>query len=176
MINDLNWRKISDQLSTNLIQTFAKNKIFACLKMLENDKTPGPDGFTMELFRKFWNIFKSNIMNLFQDFFQKSIVNKAMNATYIAFIPKKLAPQKVSNYILINLTTNIYKILAKVLVECLKHAMPATISPNLSAFVKGRQITDSILIANEIVDLWRCNKQKGYIIKLDVEKAFDKLN
>lgn len=35
---------------------------------------------------------------------------------------------------------------------------------------------DPILIANEIVDWWRCSKQQGVIIKLDVKKAFDKIN
>lgn len=40
----------------------------------------------------------------------------------------------------------------------------------------GKQITDLILVANEIVDFWRCSKTTGYIFKLDVEKAFDKVN
>lgn len=46
----------------------------------------------------------------------------------------------------------------------------------LTRMVKGRQITDPILIVNGIVDHWRCGKQFGFIIKLDIEKAFDKLN
>lgn len=44
------------------------------------------------------------------------------------------------------------------------------------AFVKGRQITDAILIANEAIDYWRTKKVKGLVIKLDIEKAFGKIN
>lgn len=91
---------------------------------MSNNKTPGPDGFTIEFFKKFWNTFKASIMNMFHDFFQKGIVNKALNATYVALNPKKVAPQKVSDYRMVSLTTSIYKILAKVLAERLKLALP----------------------------------------------------
>lgn len=56
-------------------------------------------------------------MNMFHNFFQQSIVNRAMNATYIALIPKKITPQKVTEFRPISLTTSIYKILAKVLTK-----------------------------------------------------------
>lgn len=31
-------------------------------------------------------------------------------------------------------------------------------------------------MANEISDYWKCSRIKGFIIKLDKEKAFDKIN
>lgn len=115
-------------------------------------------------------------MSLFHDFFKNDIVNKAMNATYVALILKKPAPKKISDYRSISLITSVCKILVKVLEERLKLVLPSTISPNQSTFVRGRRIVDPILIANEIVDWWRCSKQQGIIIKLDVKKAFDKIN
>lgn len=47
---------------------------------------------------------------------------------------------------------------------------------NQYAFIKGRYILDSILIANECVEDYRRRKQKGMIAKLDLEKAYDKTN
>lgn len=115
-------------------------------------------------------------MNLFHNFFLNKVINKSFNATYIALIPKKVNCSKVSDFRPISLTTNIYKIIAKVLSKRLKSVLPSTISPQQATFVSGRQIVDPIIIANEIVDYWRVSKQKGIIIKLDIEKTFDKIN
>lgn len=37
-------------------------------------------------------------------FFQKGVMNRVVNATYIDLIPKKIAPQKASEFRPINLT------------------------------------------------------------------------
>ena len=42
--------------------------------------------------------------------------------------------------------------------------------------MRGRQILDTSLIANEVVDLWQKRKEKGLICKLDIEKAYDNIN
>lgn len=65
--------------------------------------------------------------------------------------------------------------MAKVMAERLKIILPDTISKNHMAFVKGRQITNVILMANEAVNFWKVKKAKGFVIKLDIEKAFDKI-
>ena len=69
-----------------------------------------------------------------------------------------------------------YKIITKVLVERLKKVMLDIISPSQSAFIGGRQITDLVLVANEIVEEYQSKKKKGWILKLDLEKAFDRVD
>lgn len=91
-------------------------------------------------------------MDLFHDFFSNKIVNKSLNATYVALIPKKVHWTKVSDHRLISLTTSIYKILAKVIYERIKQVLPSTIDLQQSAFIHGRQIIDPIIVANELVD------------------------
>ena len=92
------------------------------------------------------------------------------------WLQKKWKSETPSDYRPINLTTSIYKLIAKVIAERLKTTLPETISEFQMAFVKGRQICDAILIANETIDYWRAEKINGYVIKLDIEKAFDKIS
>ncbi|MGV8048659.1 reverse transcriptase domain-containing protein, partial [Mycobacterium kansasii] len=47
------------------------------------------------------------------------------------------------------------------------------IAPHQNAFIKGRQILDGALIANEVLHSCHRSKLKGIFCKLDVAKAYD---
>ena len=70
----------------------------------------------------------------------------------------------------------LYKLLAKVLGNRLKKVLDRVVSVDQNAFVRGRQILDASLIANEVIDYWHKRKEKGLICKLDIEKAYDSIN
>ena len=42
--------------------------------------------------------------------------------------------------------------------------------------MKGRQILDAVLIANEVIDLILKNNESGILCKLDIEKAYDNVD
>ena len=67
----------------------------------------------------------------------------------------------------------IYKIIAKVLANRIKVAMPTLVGESQSIFVVGRQILDGTLIANEAVWWLKKSKSKGVLLKLDFYKAYD---
>lgn len=60
----------------------------------------------------------------------------------------------------------------------LKNVMPDLISPVQSSFVPERQITDNIVIYQEILHTLRCDKKKPsfMILKIDLEKAYNILD
>jgi len=69
-----------------------------------------------------------------------------------------------------------YKILAKVLANRLRSIIGLVILDSQSAFIKGRQILDGILVANEIVDEARKCQKELILFKVDFEKAYDTID
>lgn len=69
-----------------------------------------------------------------------------------------------------------YKVLSKVLATRLRKVMHLLISEGQSAFIKGRQILDGVLIANELVDDAKKRKKEAMFFKIDFEKAYDSVN
>ena len=105
-------------------------------------------------------------------------MDEYINSTNIALIPKKKTPVNVTEFRPISLCNVVYKIISKVLVNRLKVVIPSIISPNQSAFLSGRFITDNILVAYETMHsmhtkMW---SRVGYMgIKLDMRKAYDRV-
>ena len=69
-----------------------------------------------------------------------------------------------------------YKLLSKVLANRLRPILDNFISDTQNSFVGGRQILDSVLIANECLDSRLKSRLPGVVCKLDIEKAYDHVN
>ena len=50
------------------------------------------------------------------------------------------------------------------------------ISPNQTAFIKGRYILESVVSAHQIIHDVVKNGQSGFIFKLNYEKAYDRVD
>ncbi|WMV22580.1 hypothetical protein MTR67_015965 [Solanum verrucosum] len=140
------------------------------------DKAPVPDGFTMAFFIHCWDVVKVEVIAAIQNFHSQGYFEKNFNATFIALIPKKMGATKLKDFRPINLISSVYKIISKILTERLKKVMSKLVDTHQLAFIKGRQIMDAILIANECVDVRKITKIPGILCKLDIEKAYDHLN
>ena len=71
---------------------------------------------------------------------------------------------------------SLYKWLTKVLANRLKKVVENVVSKAQGAFVKGRQILDVVLIANEVIDSILKHNENGILCKLDIEKTYDNVD
>jgi len=114
-------------------------------------------------------------MRFLSEFHRNGRLAKGINNTFIALVPKVDSPQRLNDFRLISLVGSMYKILAKVLACRLRSVIGSVVSDTQSAFIKGRQIMDGILVANEIVDEARRCKKELILFKVDSRKLMIQL-
>ena len=135
-----------------LEREFSKEEVIQVLIEMEGDKAPGPNGFTMAFFQKCWRVVEEDVMAVSVHFHRYSMFERSLSASFLTLIPKKNNAINVKDFRPISLVGSVYKLLSKVLANRLRVVLDSLISESQNAFVGGRQILDSVLIANECLD------------------------
>ncbi|XP_071683220.1 uncharacterized protein [Lolium perenne] len=146
------------------------------IKEMKTDTAPGPDGFPVAFFKRFWPQTKHGILHILNDFVLGCIDISRLNFGILSLIPKVPGAEQISQYRPIALINVIFKIISKAYASKLDPIAHRIISPNQTAFIKGRNILDGPLALLEIIHDIRKRKHSGVLLKLDFEKAYDRVN
>ena len=68
-----------------------------------------------------------------------------------------------------------YKGITKVLTNRFSLLAQTVIGSNQTGFVKGRNILEGVVVLHEIIHELKSTKKRGLILKIDFEKAYDKV-
>jgi len=139
-------------------------------------KSPGPDGINFGFIKQFWVELKDDFFRFLNEFHRNGKLTKGVNSTFIVLIPTLESPQRLNDFRLISMVGCMYKVSAKVLPNILRAVIGSVVSNSQSAFVKGKQILDGILIVNEVVDEARRLTKEMLLFKVDFEKTYDSLD
>lgn len=101
----------------------------------------------------------------------------SLNDTNIMLIPKIENVDTLKNLHPIVLCNELYKVIAKVLSNRLKVILPWIISENQYASVPGRNISENVLVAFDLLHFMRQKKpgwEGNLTLNFDVSKAYDR--
>ena len=169
---------VTEDMNISLTREFTRQEVEIALKDMAPLKALGPDGMPPIFFQSFWRLIGDDVSKAVLDFLNSCHIPKEFNFTYVTLIPKMKNPKKISEFRPISLCNVIYKLISKVLANCLKPLLPSIVSENQSAFQASKVITDNILMAFETLHYMK-NHQTGntnfMALKLDMSKAYNRV-
>ena len=175
-LDGMQFSVISAEDAMWLERPFDEEEITGVVQGFNGDKAPGPNGFSLAFFQQCWSVVRDEVLAVCQEFHEHCHFERSLNATFVSLIPKIHWADEIKDFCPISLVGGMYKIIVKMLANRLSVVLGKIISPSQNVFVKGRQILDAVLIANECLDSRLKAEEPGVICKLDLEKAYDHIN
>ncbi|MCH83420.1 LINE-1 reverse transcriptase like, partial [Trifolium medium] len=167
---------LSEEKNCALTATFSLEEIQKVVMESDRNKSPGPDGFNFTFVKSCWDILKGEIRVMFDQFHGIGKLPKSLLSYFVALIPKVSSPFGLGDFRPISLLGCLYKLIAKVLAGRLAKVMHSLIASTQSAFIKGSNLVDGVLVVNEVVDSAERLGKECLIFKVDFEKAYDSVD
>lgn len=143
---------------------------------LKGGRSPEVDGLMNEFYKAFKDKLIPILKEIYDDIFRKEEVTQVMRMGLVKIIFKKRGDKAaLNNFRPITVLNSDFKILAKILANRLKDFLPKIIETNQAYAVKGTDITDTINNVRDMISYMEAEKKSGYVISLDLEKAFDRV-
>ena len=158
-------------VSSKLDQPITPDELFETLKTC-SDSAPGPDGIPYSLIKLTWKHFGKLLADSWTLAQNTGILAPSHTSSYLRLLPKEGKDKMVlKNWRPITLSNCDLKLITKTLSWRLAKTVTNTISPNQTAYMKDRQISDNLHIMQYSLE----QSDDGMLVSLDAEKAFDSL-
>ena len=175
-LDGIQFRSISEVDNEMICRMFSEQEILEDVGNCESSKSLGLDGFNFHFIKSNWEIVGPDIIRAVYCFQNNGYILHGCNASFITLIPKKENPYSLNEFRPISLVGCVYKIISKLLANRLKRVSHNVIDKQQSAFLSGRGLLYSVLVANETLDFLKKDKKKGVIVKVDYEKTYDSVD
>jgi hypothetical protein len=162
--------------NTAIMLSFTDRELDEVLQGMKTDTAPGPDGFPVCFFKAFWSLIKLFVLAILNGFALGRVNIARLNFGTLTLIPKIPGAEEIRKFRPIALINVVFKFVAKAYAMRLSPIAHRMIIHTQLAFIKGRQIQEGILSLQEIVHEVKSKRLGGVFLKLDFEKAYDRVN
>ena len=168
--------RVSDIENVELTLPFLSEEVARAIMEMKANSAPGPDGLPVVFFKTFWDEMKGLIMPMFQEFYIGTLVISRLNFGVVTLFPEIVGATDIRQFRPITVLNVIHRIFSKVCATRLTPVMERLTHPYQFTFLKGRYIHDGILAFHEIIHAVKSRPQKDVFLKLDFQKAYDRLD
>jgi hypothetical protein len=155
---------------------FSDDEVWAAVRSMPANKSPGPDGFSWKFYRNCWSIVKDDMLReLRVIWIGRELGFECLNNILITLLPKKVGAVDLTDFRPISLVHSFARLLTKILARRLAPKMPELVDGSQTAFIQGRCIQDNFLLVQASVKALHANKEASLLFKVDIAMAFDSI-
>jgi hypothetical protein len=96
--------KISGEENNSLYRVISEEEVREAVFSSHAEGAPGPDGFTFLLYQKFWEVIKTDLINMFRDLIRMKHIYLDLTFAMLTLIPKEADTTSLKKYRPISLT------------------------------------------------------------------------
>ena len=122
----------------------------------------------------FGELIKGDLMQMFRELHNSDLPLFSLNFGVITLLPKTQDASKIHQYKPICLLNVSFKIFTKVATIRINSVAEDLISSTQTAFMRGRNILEGVVILHETIHELHRKNQSEVIFKIDFEKAYEK--
>ena len=116
--------KLSQEQKDELNKNIAPLEIKSSLKLMNNNKSPGPDGIIVEFYKEFWYIIGDDLSDILINGLDNNQLTYSQYLALIILLYKKGIREDLANWRPISLMNSDIKILSKALASRVKKILP----------------------------------------------------
>ena len=146
------------------------------LKLSNRNKSPGPDGLSVEFYSTFWSSLGPLLVDVFNESLDDGVLCESMKASLTRLVHKRDDKRLLKNWRPISLLNVDYKICSKAFSMRLAKVLDCIVSPDQTCSVPGRSISSNLILLRDCLDYIERTGETGILLSLDQEKAFDRVN
>lgn len=165
-----NLPQVSEEADIRINKLLSMEELERALKSMENGKTPGIDGISIDFYKVFWAEVGPDLIEVCNQSLIDGQLPKSCRRAVITLLPKKGDLNEIMNW----RPCNDYKILSKALADRLGEVLDQIIHSDQTYCVPGRKIFDNISFIRDILDNGKIFSDSG-LISVDQEKAFNRV-
>lgn len=167
---------LSDDQRDEQAGFFTMEELESVKKKMNRGKSPGSDGITVEFYDMYWNIIKDDLLDVINEIGCVGKMPLSMTQAAIVLIYKnKGSRENLKNWRAISLLNTDFKFLTAMIANRIEPYLPYLIHDDQSCSVRGRNMEDSLIYINDLIEHIRQFGGKTFLYGLDLEAAFDNL-
>lgn len=169
---------LDQQQQQDLTRPIDEAELKAVVADAAKKKSPGPDGLSYEFYSVYFEMLKNDLLELFNRYLDGTLKPpKEFTAGIITLIPKVSKAEDLNEFRPISMLNTDYKLFTKILANRLHAVVGSLLGPGQVACTDNQSCTTNLVDLRAIIAKAAESKRfKGFLLSVDLEKAFDKVN